>query len=129
LFVANFEFGKFFFDLLLLKLGMLHVVLKFDGAEVPVILGGSSGLVGRKFRPSSGLVPEFRHCPAVASSMVFADFRNLGGTWAEVPVGGSSGPLGRKFRLDPFSWALEGILRASGRKFRSWGAEVPAWAL
>ncbi|KAK1574155.1 hypothetical protein QYE76_019010 [Lolium multiflorum] len=112
-------------------------MLKFAVAEVPAVLGGSSGQgrkfrswgrkfrSGRKFRPSSGLVPNMAHFLAVTSRGVLAQFRNLGGTWAEVPVGGSSGPSGRKFRPAPFLWELEGILAASGRKFRSLGAEVP----
>ncbi|KAK1565878.1 hypothetical protein QYE76_018166 [Lolium multiflorum] len=51
--------------------------------------------------------------------------RFLAVTSRGVRVGGSSGPSGRKFRPDPFLWALEGILAASGRKFRPLGAEVP----
>ncbi|KAK1682139.1 hypothetical protein QYE76_042987 [Lolium multiflorum] len=86
-------------------------VLKFAVAEVPVILGGSS----------------------VTSRGVLTDFRNLGGTWAEVPGGRKFRSLGAEVPVRCFflraGGHLGGILEESGRKFRSWRAEVPAWAL
>jgi hypothetical protein len=56
--------------------------------EVPVKLAGSSGQ--RNFRPTSGQVPKVGVLWLSMSSMVFLEFRNLAGTWPELPVTGSS---------------------------------------
>jgi hypothetical protein len=107
-------------------------------AEVPV-RGGSSGpgrrkfRPGRKFRPSSGQVPKLAHFLAVTSRGVLTDFRNLGGTWAEVPGGRKFRSLGAEVPAGSTSLGagrhLGSIWEESGRKFRSWRAEVPACAL
>jgi hypothetical protein len=56
--------------------------------EVPVKLAGSSGQ--RNFHPTSGQVPKVSEMWLSTSSIVFQEFRNLAGTWPELPVTGSS---------------------------------------
>ena len=62
--------------------------VSLPGPEVPEWLAGSSGQ--RNFRSTSGQVPEIDNCGSVLSSKVFSHFRNLAGTWPELPVTGSS---------------------------------------
>jgi hypothetical protein len=76
-----------------LKSNGLRKVVKSWGSKVAEI--GVKKCAGRKFRPTSGQVPEIlRVYPGVTASQI-TRFRKLGGTRAEVP-------LGRKFRcLEP----------------------------
>ena len=106
------------------------VVLKFDGAEVPVNLGGSSGQ-GRKCRSEQAEVPvgaevpaKFRPCSGIAPlsrSNIQGGFRGLSELGRN--VGGSSG--GRKFRSPGAEVPAGSFLLGAGRHLESIWPEVP----